>query len=73
MKKVVFAGLLSIVATAAFAQSNINKGDWMVGGNASFTYEKDQLICLCFVVGRNCFCPEREDRLEGGPECFDPY
>ena len=41
MKKVVFAGLLSIVATAAFAQSNINKGDWMVGGNASFTYEKD--------------------------------
>ena len=41
MKKVLFATLLAVSASAAFAQSNINKGDWMVGGNASFSYEKD--------------------------------
>ena len=41
MKKVLFATLLAVSASAAFAQSNINKGDWMVGGNASFDSEKD--------------------------------
>jgi hypothetical protein len=41
MKKVLFATLLAVSASAAFAQSNINKGDWMVGGNASFDYQKD--------------------------------
>jgi len=41
MKKVLFATLLAVSATGVFAQSNINKGNWMVGGQGSFSYEKD--------------------------------
>ena len=41
MKKIVFATLLMVSAGAAFSQGNINKGDVMVGGNASFTSQKE--------------------------------
>jgi len=40
MKKVLFAAVFAAASSAAFAQSNINKGDWMVGGNAGFSSEK---------------------------------
>lgn len=36
MKKVLFAALLIGSVTTVFAQGNINKGNWMVGGNAGF-------------------------------------
>jgi Outer membrane protein beta-barrel domain len=40
MKKVLLVTFLAVSAGAAFAQTNINKGAWMVGGNASFASEK---------------------------------
>ena len=40
MKKTIFASLLAIATSAVFAQANINKGDWMLGGNASFSSQK---------------------------------
>ena len=40
MKKVLFVALFAVSASAAFSQSNINKGDWMVGGDASFNSNK---------------------------------
>jgi len=46
MKKVLFAVLLVGSVSAAFSQGNISKGDWMLGGNAGFTSQKqgDQKI-----------------------------
>jgi hypothetical protein len=41
MKKVLFATLLVGSVSAAFSQANINKGDWMLGGNAGFTHQKN--------------------------------
>ena len=41
MKKLVFATLFVVSAGAALAQGNINKGDLMVGGNASFSTQKE--------------------------------
>ncbi len=40
MKKVLFATLLMGSVSAAFSQGNINKGDWMLGGNAGFNSSK---------------------------------
>jgi hypothetical protein len=40
MKKVLFATLLVGSVNAAFSQGNINKGDWMLGGDAGFTSQK---------------------------------
>ncbi|HEU4469907.1 MAG TPA: outer membrane beta-barrel protein [Flavisolibacter sp.] len=40
MKKLLFASLFTISASAVFAQANINKGNWMVGGAASFSTSK---------------------------------
>lgn len=40
MKKLSLAALCAVLATAAFSQGNINKGDWMLGGNAGFTSTK---------------------------------
>ncbi|MBO9682700.1 MAG: porin family protein [Flavisolibacter sp.] len=40
MKKVLFATLLMGSVSAAFSQSNINKGDWMLGGDAGFSSQK---------------------------------
>lgn len=38
MKKVLFAAFLTVCATGAFAQ--INKGQWLVGGNVGFNTSK---------------------------------
>lgn len=38
MKKVLFAALMTIAAQGVFAQ--VNKGQWLVGGNASFSSQK---------------------------------
>jgi hypothetical protein len=40
MKKILFATLLVGSVSAAFSQGNINKGDWMLGGNAGFNSSK---------------------------------
>ena len=40
MKKVLLATLLVGSVSAAFSQANINKGDWMLGGDAGFTSQK---------------------------------
>lgn len=40
MKKILISVLFIIAANAAFSQ--INKGQWMVGGNLSFTSSKDK-------------------------------
>jgi hypothetical protein len=40
MKKIILASLIAISASTVFAQSNIQKGDWMVGGSASFSSQK---------------------------------
>lgn len=40
MKKFVLAALCAVLATAAFTQGNINKGDWMLGGTAGFASSK---------------------------------
>jgi hypothetical protein len=40
MKKVLFATLLMGSVSAAFSQSNINQGDWMLGGDAGFSSQK---------------------------------
>lgn len=40
MKKVLFATLLMGSVSAVFAQGNINKGDWMLGGDAGFSSQK---------------------------------
>jgi hypothetical protein len=40
MKKTIFASLLLMATSAVFAQANINKGDWMLGGKASFSSSK---------------------------------
>jgi hypothetical protein len=40
MKKVLFVTLLVGSVTAAFSQGNINKGSWMLGGDASFSSQK---------------------------------
>lgn len=40
MKKLLFFAVFALLASTSFAQGNINKGDWMVGGDASFNYEK---------------------------------
>ena len=40
MKKLLFATFLTATATAAFSQGNINKGDWMLGGNISIASSK---------------------------------
>jgi hypothetical protein len=42
MKKVMFVALLAISASASFAQSNIKKADWMVGGSVGFSSSKYQ-------------------------------
>jgi len=41
MKKILTAILFTVATTAAFAQTNIHKGDLMTGGNASFAYLKN--------------------------------
>ena len=41
MKKVLFATIMMVSASAALAQGNINKGDVLVGGNASFSAQKE--------------------------------
>lgn len=41
MKKVLFATLLMGSVSAAFSQGNINKGDWMLGGDAGFSSQKE--------------------------------
>lgn len=40
MKKVLLATLLVGSVSAAFSQANINKGDWMLGGDAGFNSQK---------------------------------
>jgi len=40
MKKVILASLFAFSASAAFSQANINTGNWMVGGTASFSSSK---------------------------------
>lgn len=40
MKKLFLASLIALSASTAFSQGNINKGDWMVGGSASFSSQK---------------------------------
>ena len=40
MKKIVLASLIAASASAAFGQSNINKGDWMTGGSIDFSSSK---------------------------------
>ncbi|HEX2608337.1 MAG TPA: hypothetical protein VHK91_13200, partial [Flavisolibacter sp.] len=41
MKKVLLASILAVASSVAFAQvSNINKGNWMVGGNVGFNSSK---------------------------------
>ena len=40
MKKVMFVALFAIGASASFAQSNIKKGDWMLGGSVGFSSAK---------------------------------
>jgi hypothetical protein len=40
MKKMLFATLFAISASAAFSQGNINKGDLMLGGSAGFNSGK---------------------------------
>jgi hypothetical protein len=40
MKKVLLALMVTVFSSAVFAQGNINKGDWMVGGSATFTSQK---------------------------------
>lgn len=40
MKKIFLATLFVTSIGTAFSQSNINKGDWMLGGNAGFTSQK---------------------------------
>ena len=40
MKKVLFVTLLMGSVSAAFSQANINKGDWMLGGDAGFSSQK---------------------------------
>lgn len=40
MKKVLLAALFAISASAAFSQANINKGNWMIGGDINFSSSK---------------------------------
>lgn len=40
MKKILLATLFVTSIGTAFSQGNINKGDWMLGGNAGFTSQK---------------------------------
>jgi hypothetical protein len=40
MRKLIFATLFVGSVSVAFAQGNINKGDWMLGGDAGFTSQK---------------------------------
>ena len=40
MRKLFFATLFVGSVSAAFSQGNINKGDWMLGGDAGFTSQK---------------------------------
>jgi hypothetical protein len=40
MKKFLFATLFVGSVSAAFSQGNINKGDWMLGGDAGFASQK---------------------------------
>ena len=40
MKKFFIASAFALSATAAFSQANIQKGDWLVGGNVGFASSK---------------------------------
>src|SRR4051794_27914482 len=40
MKKVFFVTLFAATASVSFAQNNIGKGAWIVGGNAGFSSSK---------------------------------
>ena len=41
MKNLLIASLFVAFASTASAQGNINKGDWMAGGNAGFNHTKE--------------------------------
>ena len=41
MKNLLFATLFVASASAVSAQSNINQGDWLAGGNAGFNHTKE--------------------------------
>ena len=41
MKKILLSALLMGFVSAVFSQGNIKKGDWMLGGNAGFTHQKN--------------------------------
>lgn len=40
MRKIYLAALFCIASMTAFTQANINQGDWMLGGNISFSSTK---------------------------------
>lgn len=40
MKKFFLASVFAVSASAAFSQANIQKGDWLVGGNVGFASSK---------------------------------
>ena len=42
MKKLLILVAITTISTASFAQANINKGDWMVGGDAGYKSAKNE-------------------------------